>query len=269
MTLEVQICTFGIDGLERTALMQLPSLKDVFYTVIFQNSDFQQYTLPPALQRSDIKVLEHHSIGLSNNRNFALSKARGDIILVADDDLNYTPEGLESVLDVFREHQDIDFATFCHHGGDKKAFPSSQFDFAGKEPKGYYVTSFEIALRKESIPAHIRFSPNLGIGAPLFGAAEESVFIHRLKNSGLKGRFFPIDIVEHYGVTTGNRPATMASLRAQGAWIWIRYGRIEGFMRLFIEAHRRNAPYLSALKGLSAGFFTAHRFFNSDGSDKL
>lgn len=268
MTLEVQICTFGAEGLSRVAKMSLPIMADVLYTVCLQNPKNDSFTLPPELDRKDIRILAHNSIGLSNNRNFGIDNAVGDIILIADDDLNYKKEGLKAVVSAFEKNPNLDFAAFKHCGGDNKKFPETEFDFRDGEPKGYYLTSFELAFRRQSLPHGLRFSSQLGVGAPIFRAAEESVFLFRLKKEKLRGKFFPVTIVQHPGMTTGVREATEGSLCAQGAWIWIRYGWIEGFLRVLRDVPRRNTSPAKAAKGLIKGYLLAHRYFSKDGKDR-
>lgn len=269
MLLEIQICTFGKEGLVSVSKMKLPEHENIIYTVCLQNPDLEKIEIPKELSRRDIRILQHASKGLSLNRNYGIDNSIGDIILISDDDLNYEYEGLDNVLNTFDNNPSLDFAAFKHIGGDNKKFPEQEFDFSNKEPKGYYLTSFELAIRRKSLTDDIRFSPSLGIGAPFYGAAEENVFLIRLRKTGLNGRFFPLVIVEHGDVTTGNRSPSKAFLRAQGAYFWIRFGWIGGFARVVLDVYRRKAPSITNLKHMSNGFFRAHKFFKRDGSDIL
>lgn len=270
MQLEVQICTFGAEGMARVGRMTLPLLEGVLYTAVVQNPGGEELPRVHAELGNRFRVLEHASRGLSINRNYGLDHAVGDILLIADDDLRYTPAGLEAVVKAFEDHPEIDFATFCHlvNGQNRSKFPDHEFVITEKLPKGYFITSFEIALRRTSLPARLRFSPNLGIGAPYYGAAEEMVFMWRLSRAGLAGRFFPVIITDHLGLPSGERRATPAFLRAQGAWFWIRYGWLEGMARLLRDVPRRNSSAFDALRHMIAGFFHAPGVFNQDGSDK-
>lgn len=267
MILEIQICTYGVDGLDRVSKMELPIVENVRYTVCFQNPENHKCDFPKELNRSDVRILEHSTKGLSVNRNFGLDNSQGDIILIADDDLKYSHDGLNYIINTFEKHPDIDFAAFKHIGGDNKHFPKCEFDFVGKDPRGYYLTSFELAIKRDSLPKEIRFSKNLGIGAPIFGAGEECVFLLRMKKHGLKGRFFPVVIAEHPNISTGNREASPAFLRAQGAWLWIRYGWIEGFLRLVRDIPRRNSDWSTSFKMLINGFVKAHKYFDREGKE--
>lgn len=268
MLLEVQICTFGIEGLRRTSQMELPEIENVIYTICFQNYDSEAVNFKPFSNRTDVRILEHCSTGLSVNRNFGIENAIGDIILIADDDLRFDIEGLNTVKTVFQENSDLSFATFKHCGADNKVFPHHEFDFSEKEPSGYYLTSFELAIKKSSLPKDIRFSPTLGIGSAMYGAGEENVFLHRLRRKDLKGRFFPVVIAFHDGITTGNRKPTKSFLRSQGVWLWIRYGWMEGFIRIILDILRRKSPYIKNAYYLFRGFFKAHLLFYRDGRDR-
>lgn len=261
MTLEIQIATFGHDGIERVSQMQLPNIDNVIYTICLQYSSENPPHIPPSLIKPYIRILPHKSVGISNNRNFGLDNAVGDIILFADDDLVFDSKGIASVVNVFENNPDINFATFIHTGPDLKKFPRHSFDFKLNEapPKGYYLTSFELAIRRSALPHELRFPTQFGIGAPFFGAGEESIFHLNLLKAGLKGRFFPINIATHPTLTTGMRKPTASFLHAQGAWLRIRYGCFEGFLRLLRDIPRRKSNPFFVFYHLFLGFLKAPR----------
>ncbi len=267
MELEVQISTFGVAGLRRVAKMKLPEVEGVRYLVSLQNPDGDAIEVPQALKRGDVEILEHADRGLSVNRNFGIEHSNSDVILIADDDLDYTFEGLNFVKAVFENDPTLDFATFRHDGDDGKMFPDHEFEIKRKLPKGYYLTSFELAIRRSSLPDNFRFSPMLGIGSPLFSVGEENVFMYRMTTKGLRGRFFPHTVAVHRGQTSGVRSATVTVLQGQGAWLWIRYGWIEGFLRVLVDAPRRNAPLFKSLKYMIKGLCKAHCYFDRTGED--
>lgn len=263
MMLEVQICSMGPEGLQRVGHMALPKMEGVSYTVCLQNPNHYELTVPQQLaMRDDIRILVHSSRGLSRNRNFGLDHARGDILLIADDDLDYTPEGLQNVMKTFEDNPAIDYAAFRHEGGDGKVFPDCEFDFSQGEPKGYYLTSFELALRRSSLTPEARFSPYFGLGA-WFAACEENLFELTLRNLGLKGRFYPLTIVRHSSLSSGSRKPSEGFLRAQGAYLRLRYGREEGLARLLRDVPRRHTCWIRALYHMLTGFTTVHGWLKS------
>ncbi len=269
MTLEVQIITYGAEGLARVGEMTLPRVEGVRYFVSFQNPERQGYEIPASIAaRDDVEVFEHFTKGSNVNRNVALSRGDSDMILFADDDLHYTADGLRAVIDAFEGDSTLDYATFKHSGGDNKFFPDYKFDLGKKDPKGYYMTAFELAVRRSSLPGNMRYSAHFGLGMPVFGTGDDSIFFMRLQKSSLKGFFFPIEIVRHPNVTTGNRRATPAVLRTQGAYLRLKYGAFEGLMRLIRDVPRRNAPLWSSFFNMMKGYIIIPKYLNQDGTDK-
>lgn len=267
MTLQVLICTYGKDGVERVSKMYMPQLDNVSYLVSVQNPAAKKLDYPESLLRSDITVYETDTRGLGLNRNNSIDRSTGDVLLLADDDLIYTEAGLKAVMAAFENNPGVDLAAFRYSGDDNKQYPDCEFDMS-HEPRGYYITSFEIAVRKRSIPSHIRFSRYLGAGNNLFGAGEENLFVFRLLGAGLKGRFFPVTIVRHPALTTGSREATAASLRGQGNWLRLRYGSFMGFLRLIRDVQRKKAPWYKSLFFMTQGFILSYFYFKKDGAER-
>lgn len=255
--LDVLVATHGPDGLQRVADMQLPSVDGVHYIVTWQDS--RPGSTPASLLRNDIEIHEIPSIGLSNNRNAGISLARAPYCLIADNDLTYKAEGLKAVIYALDTHPDVDIATF-RHDGEPVRYPAEETDFTKRMPRGYNVTSFEIAFRRDSI-GDIRFDTNFGIGAPL-ASGEDSLFILDCRRAGLHCRFFPITIVEHHGLSTGLRPITdPRTAMAEGAYIRLAYG-LTGYPRVPLFAWRayrsRRTPLFHALLHLTRGFFSPY-----------
>lgn len=234
--LEVLIATMGDDGIRRVADMTLPRVDGVRYLVSWQCPSGD---IPESLSRPDVTVVPTDSRGLSNNRNDAFNAATAPLLLIADDDLDYTPEGLRTVIDTLESHPDVDIATFRHTGGDGKQFPDFEFDLR-QRVRNYYATSFEIALRLHVVRGDraVRFDPRFGIGAPRFTAAEELFFIDDALRAGFTGRFFPVTIVSHDGVTTAYRRLTPGVLRSQGVWIRHRHPFYSAWSRIPLIAWR-------------------------------
>lgn len=234
--LEVLISTIGRAGIERVAGMRLPSVDGVGYLVSWQGSVGD---VPAELARPDVRIVTTQSKGLSNNRNDAFVASVAPLLLIADDDLRYTESGLRTVIDTMDEHKEVDLAAFMHCGGGGKAFPDSEFDLRSPA-SGYYVTSFEIAVRRHVVVGErgVGFDPRFGIGAPLFGAGEEQFFVDDVIAQGFTCRYFPRLIVEHPGVSTGERYLSPGVLMAQGIYLRTRFGWPEALIRIPLIAWR-------------------------------
>lgn len=256
-TLDVLICTLGPDGIRRVAEMPLPEMDGVRYIVSWQMSGTD--VPPPVLSsRKDIEIHRADSRGLSANRNNALACSRADIMLIADDDLRYTPEGITSVIDAFAGHPDVDIGLFRYTGADAKYYPEGCRRIGFPLPKGYYLTSFEIAIRRCAATEGLRFDPRFGLGAPVFGSGEELLFVREAIKRGANVTMFPTVITEHPGMTTGTRMTSSAAVqRAEGLVIAL-LNPLTAPLRIPLKAwrmHRQGAPLLPALLRLTEGAF--------------
>ena len=261
MTLEVLICTYGNEGLNRVAKMNLPTVEGVQYLVSWQTDEFN-LILPDELHREDLVIYTTRTKGLSVNRNHALKKASCDICLIADDDLIYTVEQLQAIIETFEKNPSVDIALFRYSGGNNKRYPNQEFDIQ-KKPKGYYISSIEIAFRRNSLPPTSQFDTNFGVGTAM-PAGEEFIFIHQAMKLGLKCHFFPITITHHEGLSTGSRQYTDGILQANGACLAIGYGLL-GVLRIPIMAWRISrqgkAKIFPAVQHLFKGYIYGNKNF--------
>lgn len=209
--LQVLICTYGHQGLQRVAASSHPKVDGVEYLVSIQEEpDKEESPIPKELKRNDFRLFVNLSKGLSINRNVALSLASSPLLLISDDDVDYTEEGLRAVIDAFHRHKDMDIIAFRYTSAShEKNYPSSPC-YLDKPAKGYFVTSFEIAFRRESVQGKIWFNENFGIGA-MFPSGEEELFIRDCLDTGLKGIFLPITIGRHDNTTTSKRNLMLPS----------------------------------------------------------
>lgn len=206
--LQVLICTFGPDGIRRVAECRHPQVDGVEYIVSWQLPEGNP-DIPESLRRDDFSIFISHDRGLSRNRNHAFFHATAPLLLISDDDVEYSSEQLLAVIDAFAQNEDCDFICFRYESDPcQKQYPEATFSFSERPPKGYYVSSIEIALRGKALSANasggktsIAFNENFGIGAP-FGCGEEEIFIHDMVRAGLKGRFIPLTICRHDAPTT-------------------------------------------------------------------
>lgn len=209
--LQVLICTYGREGLERVAAADHPKVEGVEYLVSCQIDQYSVHSPEPSsLHRTDFKIFTSLTSGLSVNRNIALSQASAPLLLISDDDTDYTADGLRAVIESFAENPDSDLLAFRYDSSKfPKFYPDSPVSL-NKCPKGYYVSSIEIAMRRASVQGKIWFNENFGIGAP-FPAGEEDIFLRDCLDRGLKGTFIPKTIARHDGTTTGDRNLMLPS----------------------------------------------------------
>jgi len=250
LKLEVLIATFGRDGLMRVNGMNPPRIAGVRYLVCCQNPDGTDLSdvAAPLLERGDIDLHYFSDRGSAVNRNHAFDLASAPYLLLADDDLRYTPEGLHAVIDTFDSHPELDLATFRAIMPDRRTHPTTEHDLS-RPYRFYSPVMIEIAFRREALERiHLRFSPLTGVNAPRLGAGEEDLLVHHALKKGLKGCFFPIDIVEHPKSTTALRMGSTARvLRSKGAALRIIRGNFSSLIRFPIEALRSDAGFFKAM----------------------
>ena len=233
--LQVLICTYGSDGIKRVASASHPKIEGIEYLVSWQTDG--EHDIPISLQRPDFHILRSATKGLSVNRNIALSKASAPLLLISDDDVDYTEYGLRAVVDAFRKHKDMDIVTFRYEStSHTKYYPKGPSDLGAHE-KGYYITSFEIALRRESVQGKIWFNENFGIGAT-FPSGEEDIFICDCLAYGLKGIFEPITIARHDNTTTSERNLMLPSRPQTKGAVFLRLHPRDWLLRMSVHTCR-------------------------------
>lgn len=254
--LSVLIATHNPAGIKRVEAMALPEMSGVGYIVSWQQHD--NAPVPHLLAiRNDMRIHRSSSQGLSNNRNELLDMCNGEIALIADDDITYSKEQLQAIIDTFKNNPDVDYASFMYDGADKKNYPSSITCLTDRIPKGFYQSSIEIALRPKQI-GNLRFNTNFGIGSKLFPCGEEDIFLWTARKKKLNCVFFPITITTHPHLSTGNKLPDFKILRAKGAVTNI-YHPISFLARIPVMAWQMKragkAKFFSAITNMFFGAF--------------
>lgn len=260
LTLDLALITYGADGIDRVARMYLPKQEGVRYIISWQKSD--NIDAPRELaERDDVIICRTDTRGAAINRNNAIDRCTADIILFADDDIIYTDQSMPTVIRTFEQNPDLDLACFkAIHPANPK-FPDNECKLHVKLPKGYWVASFQMAMRRESL-GNLRCHPAFGAGAPYFEGADDSLFLLAAIRRGLECRYFPTTICEHPQLSTGTLAnQSSKSLRAQGCYIALNYGLLESLLRVPLKAWRvwraRQSSLPRALWYLSEGAFKA------------
>lgn len=212
--LEVLICTFGQEGIARVAQCHHPRVDGVRYLVSWQMPEGDAAVPQELERRDDFKIHTHRDRGLSRNRNHALEAASAPLLLIADDDVEYTASSLEGVIHAFEKYPKCDILCFAHDSEEEPVKNYTEFDL--RHPlRGWYLTSFELAMRLH-VARQVHFDERFGIGAP-FPAGEEDVLLHTMLRSGISGRYLPHKVCMHRGLTTSFRLETEEAAKIKGA----------------------------------------------------
>ena len=140
-------------------------------------------------------VVTTNERGLSNSRNTLLAHAKGDIVILGDDDLYYLGRYDKIIEDAYHQYPDADIIAFSftqEMGKDTRR----QFS----KPKKLNIlgigkiASVEITFKLESIKEKgLQFDSLLGLGAK-FGSGEENAFLADALKAGLVIRYIPATI---------------------------------------------------------------------------
>lgn len=204
MILTVVISTLGegVNKLERALGYRHQSVR---YLIVHQGG--LEHPLPGfVIGRSDVEVLSSSTRGLSVSRNVGLAHCSTPYALIADDDIELIPEGMERLLNILQEERP-DFALFQIQTGEGepayKDYPTEEY--VVKKLK-HWVSSIEIVVNTKKLKHEgIRFDERFGLGTVL-DRGEEEIFVTDLIRAGWAGRYYPITIVRHPYESSGKHP---------------------------------------------------------------
>lgn len=213
---------------------------------------------PPDLEQPGVRMYSMRERGISRSRNRALERARGELLVFVDEDLEYLPSALETLRRGFAAHPYASVVTFQFRvretGEPAKRYAPRPVEHGRLSAAS--VTSFEIALRRE-LAGHIRFDERFGLGAALT-SGEENIWLQDVQREGLRVGYFPEPLCDHPGLTSGHRAWTELEARTKGALLRRMYplawpAMVGGFCVLKYPLYRRQMSpprfLASALRG--------------------
>ena len=228
-----------------------PPRPDVAYLVAWQQRGGEEQNAPGALlQREDVKILAHKSIGLSKNRNFALANATGDLLILADADNIYIYEYFDRLLAAAAAQPEADillFQAITPEGNLLKNYPEVSCTYADR-PRGCSFSSCDIVLRRSA--ALPRFDERFGLGAAHLSCGEEEIFLEEASRGGCRIVYTPQTIVTTRAATTGDRFWSDPKVRrAKGAVLCYMHGAAGAALRcLKFAAVQGKAPLALRIK---------------------
>lgn len=232
--------------------------EDVSYIVVHQLfSETSGAALTDATaylqSRPDVQLTVSASRGLSVSRNIALGLADAPYLLLADDDIQFTSDAFNTIINAMAQQADAAAITFryCDANGQyRKSYPL----VAGRRRwwNVFKVSSIEVCLRRDFIARyHIKFDPKFGLGAE-YPVSEENILLSDILQSGGTITYLPADIAIHPNETSGAN-WDERYLRARGALFRRVFGiKGIGMLLLFFAKHSKTIskklPLRQALK---------------------
>ena len=193
LSLEILISTMKRSNLDFLKPMFPKDFGNYNILIINQTEKGQELTS----KYDNIRVVNSYEKGLSKSRNLALKNTKGDICLIADDDIKYVENFDNIIKNAFNTNKNFDVLTFM------------MSDFEGKLAKKYNLpkqhnykslvkaNSVTIAFKNHKVTeAKIKFDTNFGLGST-FQIAEEFIWLRSLYKANFKIGFIPKIIVQH------------------------------------------------------------------------
>lgn len=172
---------------------------------------------PPDIERPGLRMYSLRERGISRSRNAALERARGKLLAIVDDDIEYLPSALATLRRGFAAHPSAAVVTFQflarETGLPAKRYPPRAIEHGRLSAAS--VSSIEIVLRRD-LAGHLRFDERFGLGAAL-SSGEENIWLQDVLRSGLTAGYYPAALSDHPSLGSGHRVWTAAEARTKGA----------------------------------------------------
>ncbi|AFU67210.1 glycosyltransferase, group 2 family [Psychroflexus torquis ATCC 700755] len=161
-----------------------------------------------------IRVINSREFGLSKSRNLAIENAIGDILVIADDDIEYLPDFDKTILRAYKKYDQaslISFQFLDENDQLQKKYPKSEgYTTSTKQP----LSSVEMTFRVKDVREKgIRMNENFGLGTS-FPSAEEQIFKDSLLRHSLRVAFHAKPILKHSGKISASNQGAPGFIRA-------------------------------------------------------
>lgn len=154
---------------------------------------------------NNIRMISIKGIGTSLSRNTAIDNARGDISIIADDDICYVPNYKEIVETAFTNNPDADIITFQIATPRMEPFKTNYMKMEQWHNlrTALKCASIEIAFRTKRIKeSPLRLNMEFGLGSR-YRIHDDVIFVADAIKLGMKVKYLPIPIVIHPEESSG------------------------------------------------------------------
>ncbi len=183
--------------------------------------------------REDVKLIHLESIGAAKSRNQILAAATGEILFFGDDDMEWSQEGMVSIVDYFTENSNVDLIlgqainenSLLRKRYFKRKRRLSRFNSAK-------AATYEIAIRTKPFrEKSIKFNESFGAGTENY-LGDEYIFISDACANGLICEFIPVVVAIHPSDSSGTQFGTMEDTKVRSSVFQEVFGRLESLARL-------------------------------------
>ncbi|MBE7037958.1 MAG: glycosyltransferase [Ruminococcaceae bacterium] len=198
--------------------------------VFFANQSSEHFYAEKEFNGYLARMVTTNQRGLSKNRNTALIYAKGDICVIADDDVEYFDDYEQKIVSAFEALPDADIIMFnlsSKNGNSERAMKEySKIKKVGKLSR-CGTASYRIAFKLSSVQkANIWFSPIFSTGSKYY-CGEDAMWINDAIKKGLKVYTYPEYIASiDYGNSTWYDGLLEKHYFTKGAYIKALYGKL-------------------------------------------
>jgi glycosyltransferase involved in cell wall biosynthesis len=155
-----------------------------FYTIINQITDNSNKRAP--IRSKNGSSYDYVERGLSRSRNRAIENSKGDILVLADDDMYYAENYLDLIESAYKKYTDADIIAFHVNNEDtgriKERLKEGRLGYVGSMK----LSSWQITFRKTPVTkSGVSFDQNFGTGTEMY-MGEENIFLFDCLKAGLK-----------------------------------------------------------------------------------
>ena len=182
--------------------------------------------------QNNCRSIKTELIGLSNSRNLAIRNAKGVICLLSDDDVIYSSDFIDIIINSFNENKSADIITFeaiNEFGKPFKDYPRLKIH---NKKSISAINSFLIAFRLESIiNKNVEFDSKFGLGST-FETGDEYIFLRNALDKELNIIHCSKVILSHKSASSGQAVGKDKIIFARAAIFYKYYGFLS-YIKLF------------------------------------
>jgi len=220
--LQILISTKGRKNLSFLDKM-FKNCNSIDYSIIVVDQSESKKDLNTISDKFDVKYYNIQPNGLSNSRNFAISKSSAEICLLCDDDIIYEKNFSEIIINSFDQNES-DVITYYAKNDDGSLFKNYPSITNHSYKSISYINSFLIAFKREKIiDNNIKFDPLFGLGA-IFETADEYIFLRNILQKKLRLISCPKIILTHPYNSSGQDAGIDKNIFARAAIFYKFYG---------------------------------------------
>lgn len=150
-------------------------------------SDFLVINQAKETEISNDNIINSNQIGISKSRNMAIQNSKNKIILIADDDVIYSDNYKNIIVDAYNKYTNADIISFYIESQNPKRKIKRMKTGRIGLIRSMRVASVEISCKSDRIK-EIKFNEEYGAGAKI-NRGEEQIFLRDARRQKLKAIF--------------------------------------------------------------------------------